>query len=245
MRKILLSTLIVLSFFAFSAQAQSNYRLQNLANDLQRNMDDLANRAYTEFTNRRNNSRSDVDNLLTAQQLRASADIFRRMVYDNRTNSELRDASNALNDLSRRGSFGFSLGSEWRQVQRNIDDISREVGSNSGGWGNNNNNDNNDKDVVGRVRWQGKIDDNVHLIIRGSAVEVKTISGTSYNDGIFSFTSPLPNRNVDVNVDKKKGRGSVKVIQAPNRTNNFTAIIQILDKDGGARDYELDIYWTR
>jgi len=244
----LLSTLFILSFFAFSSHAQrSSYRLQNLANDLQRNTDEVAENAYNEFTQRYSNGRTEADNLLTAQQLKASADVFRRMVNDNRPNSELREIASALNELARRGSYSTYSNYQWRQMQRNIDDIVREVGAGSGGdiLKENDRDRNPEKEVIGRVRWRGKIDDEVNLIIRGNSIEVKTLSGTEYPNGTFDFTSSLPNSKVEVSVDKKKGRGSAKLIQKPSRENNFTAVIQIRDKDGGARDYDLDIYWTR
>ena len=44
---------------------------------------------------------------------------------------------------------------------------------------------------------------------------------------------------------KKTGRGTAKVIQQPTADNNWTAIIQLLDKNGGAREYGLEIYWTK
>ena len=132
MSKLLLSTILVFAFLTFSAQAQ-NRRLENLAVDLQQNADDLADKAYSEFTNRSTNSRSDIDNLLLAQQIRATGEVFRRLVNDNRSNAELRDVANALNDISRRANFSFSLGEYSRKVQRNVDDISRAIGGSSSG----------------------------------------------------------------------------------------------------------------
>jgi hypothetical protein len=243
MRKLFLSTLVALSVFAISIQAQS-YRLQTLSDQLQRNTSDLAERTYNDFTRSSNNSRSDVDTLLIAQQLNASADIFKRMVQDRRPNSELRDITNALSDLARRAPYSSSNNYYWRDTQKTIDDISREVGS-GGGWnGGNNNGNNNDRDkVIGNLNWKGTVDDEVQLVIRGNSVEIKTISGQTYSNANYNFTSPLPNRKVNVEVDKKKGRGKVRILQQPNRDNDFTTVIQIQDKDGGAKDYELEIYW--
>ena len=243
MRKIFFSTLIALSLLAISIQAQ---RLQTLSDQLERNTSDLAERSYNDFTRNRNNTRSDVDTLLIAQQLNASANIFSRMVQDRRPNSELRDITNALSDLARRAPYSSSNNYYWRDTQKTIDDISREVGS-GGGWngGNNggNNNGNNNDNVIGNVNWRGTVDDEVQLVIRGNSVEVKTISGQTYSNATYNFTSPLPNRKVNVEVDKKKGRGKVRILQQPSRDNDFTTVIQILDKDGGSKDYELEIYW--
>jgi hypothetical protein len=97
--------------------------------------------------------------------------------------------------------------------------------------------------VSGRVTWRGMVDIEVQLVIKGSSVETLTISGTTYNNENFNFTSALPNRRVTVEVNKKKGRGRVSVLQQPTRNNDFTTVIQISDKDGGAKDYEVEVYW--
>jgi hypothetical protein len=95
----------------------------------------------------------------------------------------------------------------------------------------------------GRVFWRGTVDDKVQLIVRADRVEENTISGQANPDGVFSFTTPLPEASVNVNVSKKKGRGKVRVIQQPTADNDFTAIIEIYDDGGGAREYQLDISW--
>jgi len=48
---------------------------------------------------------------------------------------------------------------------------------------------------------------------------------------------------VTVDVNRKKGRGKVRVIQQPSTDNDFTAIVEIYDNGGGAREYQLEIFW--
>ncbi|HTK27327.1 MAG TPA: hypothetical protein VL327_12265 [Pyrinomonadaceae bacterium] len=95
----------------------------------------------------------------------------------------------------------------------------------------------------GRVFWRGTVDDKVQLIIRSDTLEENTISGQTNPDGVFSFTSPLPGSPVTVDVNRKKGRGKVRVIQQPSTDNDFTAIVEIYDDGGGAREYQLEIFW--
>lgn len=237
MRKIFFLLLITLSLSSLSIQAQRNYRLQDLANRLQRDAETLAYNAYRDFTNSSFNTKSDVEKLMAAQQISASANILQRMVQDRRSNSELRDAASSLTDLIRRAPYSY----QFYDIRRDVDDLSLELGNSSGGWGSGNNTY--EKPVIGRVRWRGTVDDEVQLTISGNSVVVKTISGTAYNNATYNFTSALPDKKVDVEVDKKKGRGSVKVLQQPRKENNFTTVIQIRDKDGGAKDYDLDIIW--
>lgn len=95
----------------------------------------------------------------------------------------------------------------------------------------------------GRVFWRGTIDDKVQLVIKSDTIQEQTISGQTNPDGVFSFTASLPDSPVTVGVNKKKGRGKVSVIQQPSSTNDFTAIVEIYDDGGGAREYQLDIFW--
>ena len=96
---------------------------------------------------------------------------------------------------------------------------------------------------TGRVFWRGTVDDKVQLVIRADTVEEHTVSGQENPDGVFSFTMPLPNSPVTVDVNKKKGRGKARVIQQPSSENDFAAIVEIYDDGGGAREYQLDIFW--
>ncbi len=97
--------------------------------------------------------------------------------------------------------------------------------------------------VTGRMEWRGRVDDRIHLVIRGRAVEQRTISGTTLADGRPIFTSGLPNEVVRVSVEKLAGRGTVRVIQQPAMTNDFTAIIEIYDSGGGSQEYRIDVTW--
>jgi hypothetical protein len=80
-------------------------------------------------------------------------------------------------------------------------------------------------------------------VIQGSYLEVRTLSGTEYNNGTYNFNGSLPNRQVNVRANKLSGRGEVRVVQQPSYNNSFTTIIEIRDGSGGARDYEVEIYW--
>ena len=95
----------------------------------------------------------------------------------------------------------------------------------------------------GRVFWRGTVDDAVRIEIQGSDLTVQTVSGKDYGEGTFSFTTPMPNDAVLVGVNKKSGRGLIAVIQKPDESNHFTAVIEIRDTKAGAKEYQLEIYW--
>ncbi|MBA2731522.1 MAG: hypothetical protein H0U54_01385 [Acidobacteria bacterium] len=232
---------------AATAQAQS-YRLSSLAEQLRTQANDLAERSYTDYSNSSFSNRGDVEALYLVQQFSASANVFQRMLRDNRRESELRDAAAILSDLARRAGGNYSRRNGWNDVQRTLDDILRELNvpgspGRGGGGGGRDNDGGGGGRTSGRVRWRGTVDDDVHLVIRDNQIEIRTIGGSEYNNATYNFTSPLPSRRVNVSAAKLKGRGEVRVLQQPSRDNDFTAVVQIRDPSGGAKEYEIEVTW--
>jgi hypothetical protein len=241
MKKTFLSILFCLFALTISVQAQGN--LNNAANRLVTQTGDLSTRIYNDFRNSRGiGSRADLETVFLAQQLDASARLFQQMVADRRRDSELRDGAAILSDLSRRAPTFGSSSYLWRDVQSTINIIQREAGT-GGGYDGGYRPPPPTRPVSGRVAWRGTVDHEIHLIIQGRNLETRAIQGTEYKNESFNFTSPLPSRNVTIEINKKKGRGTATVIQQPTRNNNHTAIVRIYDDGSGAREYELDIFW--
>ena len=94
-----------------------------------------------------------------------------------------------------------------------------------------------------RMSWSGSVDAVVTVSIRGRTATARTVSGQTVSNVRYNFYYALPNRNVTVEVDKREGRGEVRVIQQPNRQNNYTAVIEIRDPRGGRDDYEFELNW--
>ncbi|HEY0375455.1 MAG TPA: hypothetical protein VGC87_00695 [Pyrinomonadaceae bacterium] len=235
-----------LCLLPFAAQAQS-YRLNSLSEQLSTQAEDLASRSYSDYTESNYNGRGEIEALYLAQQFGASAAVFRRMVRDTRRESELKDAASILSDLLSRSDRGNSRRNRWGDVRRTLNDILQELnvrgGGGSGGGGGGWPRPDNDGRNSGRVRWRGSVDDNVQLVIRDDQVEVRTIGGSVYENGTYNFTSPLPRRRASVSVNKISGRGEVRVLQQPTRDNDYTAIVEIRDPHGEAREYEIEVSW--
>jgi hypothetical protein len=225
-----------------SASAQS-YRLDSLSEQLRTQADDLAARSYSDYTESSFNNRGEVEALYLAQQFSASADVFRRMVRDSRRESELRDAASILSDLVARADRGSYRRNRWGDVRRTLNDILQELNVRGGGGGGDWPRPDDEGRTSGRVRWRGTVDDNVQLVISDDRVEVRTIGGSVYENGTYNFTSPLPRRRVSVTVNKLNGRGEVRVLQQPSRDNDYTAVVEIRDPKGEARDYEIEVTW--
>jgi len=233
-----------LALWAVSFQAIQAQGLENLAQRLVRQTDNLAQRTYDNFSSRRNASRHDIEALFQASSLNASAELFQRMARDRRSDSELRDVFSMLQDqLRSSGRFSFDRG-YWSDIQRTSDDLARELNlgrrdrdEDRPQWSDQ------DGRTTGRLRWRGQVDGESQLLVRRSDVESRAISGLPVSGGTFNFTSPLPRRAVDVRLEKRKGRGEVEIVQQPSRSNDFTVVIEIRDKKGGADDYEFELVW--
>jgi len=237
--------LIVVSLFLASpalAQFTPSNRLTDAASRLSRDAEDFANASYNNYSNSNRNGRNEIDAVMLAQQLGASARIFYRMVVDRRRNQELRDAYDAVRTLANSAERNNLDRSTWYNVQRSLVDVSRELenynggplpdeGGGSGGG------------RSGRMTWKGRVDDDVRITIRGGTADVETIGGTPYYNGQPSFSGSLPPRRVTVRLTNKRGRGEIYIEQQPSRENNFACVVRIKDSRGGAADYEFELQW--
>jgi flagellar hook assembly protein FlgD len=95
----------------------------------------------------------------------------------------------------------------------------------------------------GTMTWRGRVDDYVELNIQGNRVRSREREGSQTLNEQVSFSNPLPRANVTVSVRKRNGRGRVSVVQQPNQSNNYTAIVKIDDDKSGADDYEIEMEW--
>jgi len=91
--------------------------------------------------------------------------------------------------------------------------------------------------------WNGRVDKEVQLTIRGNNVSSNTFSGQQLN-GRFRLASALPRQEGTVRVAVTSGRGTVSVVQQPSSANGYTAIIRLMDRNSGADAYRVTTYWT-
>ncbi len=249
MKKSILFAFCSILVLAFSVAAQdeasrySSSRLDNLVTQLKRQTVDLVDRTSEDLRRNSSNTRADIEAAFLAQQLDASTGFFQEFIRDGRRAAELRDAGAILSDLARRAPNYGTNSSLWRDAQNSIANINRELGGSNSGGGNNGGGNNGGGQSNGRAFWRGTVDQEVQLFIRSRDIEARTISGSEFGNGTFSFTSSLPTRNVSVDVIKKVGRGTVRVLEQPNRDNDYTAVVQIIDNGGGAKEYQLEIVW--
>jgi hypothetical protein len=235
--------LATLLFVAHSVPAQfgQSNRLTDLADRLSRDADAFADATYNSYTSSLRSSRTDIEAVMLAQQFSASARIFYRMVVDRRRNQDLRDGFSVLQELARSVERNNQQRTSWLNVQRTMNDLSRQFNNDSsdGGGGGGNQGD----ERSGRMTWKGRVDDDVRIVVRGGRAEVETIGGTPYYNAQPNFSASLPPRRVTVRLNVKKARGEVYIEEQPSRENNFAAVIRIKDSRGGASDYEFELTW--
>lgn len=239
------SLLLVFAVLLFANPALSQFtpqnRLTDLAGRLSRDAGDFADSTYSNFTNNPRASRNDTEAVMLSHQFAGAAQIFYRMVVDRRRNQDLRDAFDMLQNLARSVERNNIQQSNWSNIQRSLNDISRELSYGGGGGGGGQFPDSGNRS--GRMSWRGRVDDDVRIRIRGGSADVETIGGSAYDNGQPNFSNSLPNRRVTVRLTQKSGRGEIFIEQQPSRENDFTAIVRIRDTKGGASDYSFTLEW--
>jgi|ERR1041385_3399988 hypothetical protein len=246
---IIRSLLVMVAILLFTTPAfsqfgqQSNNRLVDLADRLSRDSSDFADSSYSNFANDNRVARNDIEALMLAHQFAGASRIFYRMVVDRRRNQDLRDAFDVLQNLARSIERNNVQRTNWYNIQRSMNDISRELSYNSPGDGGGGGGQYPDTGRGGRMTWRGRVDDDVRIRIRGGSADVETIGGTPYYDGQPNFSNSLPPRRVTVRLTMKRGRGDIFIEQQPSRENDFTAVVRIKDPKGGASDYEFELQW--
>ncbi len=240
MRRILLPVFLLLA--AFAANAQQIYtpssRMETLVDRLRDEADALAAAAADTVKRGDGSDQATLDETFFAAQFGGSARLLRDLVRGQRPVVEIRRSIAIIGELSRRTPAGSAFADRWQTVRGIVADISAEFGSDSADRPNPEN-----RPVAGRVYWRGMVDDKLQLLIKGNQIEYRTVSGRTMPNGTFSFTTRMPESEVVVGVTKSKGRGTVRIVEQPTASNDFTAVVEIYDDGGGAKEYELEIYW--
>jgi len=91
--------------------------------------------------------------------------------------------------------------------------------------------------------WSGRVDREVQLTIRGSQVS-NSSENSIQSRARFRVNAPLPMQDGTLRIVREAGRGSVSVVQEPTAQNGYTAIVRIVDGEGGADMYRLSAYYT-
>jgi hypothetical protein len=91
--------------------------------------------------------------------------------------------------------------------------------------------------------WTGRVDREVRLTMRARTVATNASRGEDYR-GRFNSINELPRMDGTVRVAVINGRGDVSVIQQPNASNNYQAVIRVVDRSSGADRYQVTAFFT-
>ena len=91
--------------------------------------------------------------------------------------------------------------------------------------------------------WTGRVDRDVRITVQPGNVSNSTESSIS-NRARVSVNTRMPAQEGSLRVAVNRGRGTVNVIQQPNASNGYTAVIDVNDSQGGQDGYSLTAFWT-
>jgi hypothetical protein len=243
---ILIALLFTLSF-GLTANAQDIPRMEELVEDLKDQAEELVMRTRRDIKKKEFHTGIEIESAFLAEQFRASIHLTKRIIGNKYHLSEVRYAGMVLAKLSEQFPTDGPNGFEWNRAKNTIYDMSRELrGLNLGGSIKNAGFRTKETGLLGTAVWSGMVDADVFLKIRGDKINSQAASGAPESRGAYIFTSEMPrNSRIHVRVRIKNGRGQARVIEQPDRNNDYTAMVQIRDEPNGAKRYTLEIYWYK
>ncbi len=88
------------------------------------------------------------------------------------------------------------------------------------------------------------VDNRAEIRLRGDSIFMRTIEGSKSRDEGSECSQALPYNSVgDFQIHQTAGRSPATLTQTPNRGNNFTAVIQIEDRQSGGDNYAFAVSW--
>lgn len=254
MKVILALITAALLWVPLAANAQDYPKLERSADAVKNAAESVSRSARDRFRRNAENSSDTIEQAFLAEQALAAAAYMKKLVDDKYGIGDLRLAAYVLTELS----ADFPAGGDWGRLKDSIGSLVFELGRGAGPPDKVETDrpvetpveppvENVDEDrILGLFFWNGEVDDEVRLTVRGTVITSETISGRRLEDGKYSFTSALPRESgLLVGVRMTEGRGEASVIQQPNPANDYSAVIRIRDGEGGARPYSLEIYWYK
>lgn len=137
-------------------------------------------------------------------------------------------------DNDGRGGYGRGNDDGNRNPSR-IDPRDRSNGN--GGW----NNGNGNYGSGTAFRWSGSVDNELEIRLAGRRFDERTLSGAGTRGERSSVVDGLPQRDAQLMVSQRQGRGSVYVAQQPNASNGYVAVIRVKDPQAGFGFYDFEV----
>ena len=95
------------------------------------------------------------------------------------------------------------------------------------------------------VVWRGDVDGTIDISLRNRSLRVDVVSGRSLRRGHQNhrITGFLPARDTTVRLENVEGPGTVEVIQQPEQSNNFTAVVRVANSQPTRAEFRFTLIW--
>ena len=95
------------------------------------------------------------------------------------------------------------------------------------------------------VVWRGEVDGTIAISVRNRTLRVAVVSGRSLRreHRNHQFTGFLPARDTTVRLENVAAPGTVEVIQQPEQSNNFTAVVRVANSQPGRQEFRFTLVW--
>ncbi|HLY60864.1 MAG TPA: peptidoglycan-binding domain-containing protein [Terriglobia bacterium] len=96
----------------------------------------------------------------------------------------------------------------------------------------------------GHFQWQGLVDGSDNIKLHGSQVTMAHLTASNIQEATYQLSTALPFGEVQVSLQKVRGRGSIRLLEQPSSSNNYTAVVQVNDQGNSGRGwYEFTLDW--
>src|SRR5271157_4640027 len=92
--------------------------------------------------------------------------------------------------------------------------------------------------------WQADLQGIHDLVIQGDRVTIESKSGPMPTKVIYRFVMPLPEEEMEIDVEPISSRGYVHVVEQPSLSNGYSLRVRIEDRQDGLYPYHLAISWN-
>jgi hypothetical protein len=98
---------------------------------------------------------------------------------------------------------------------------------------------------IDKIAWSGRVDQEAIISCRARSCVSESANGAPVADPHFKFSRPLPDREVEVNLEQPEGRGEIRLVEQPSERNRYTARVSIHDPQSGSGEYSFVLAWPR
>lgn len=88
------------------------------------------------------------------------------------------------------------------------------------------------------------MDDTTIVYVHERDVRTRDVSGKGSVNVSTQVFGRLPRGPVQVYLERREGRGRIRIIQQPNPDNDFTAAVRIQDPKPGRSHYDFTLEWA-